>query len=567
MDFIFSTNNEHLEIIQNSMGKLTSHELKKHSNEGGCVVYTTTPYYGLEPFFSTNEMLMVIGDPLLDDIKFSEDSRPNFRSEKIYYHQQENGFEGIKINHCAAIVKWNFERNELIVKTDAWASISIFYYIGKNYSVVSTSPDLIAKTFNLQIDFLSAVELLCASQLSFPNTLFSEIFEVGPAKISLFDSKGKKDSIYWKPPEVKSDISLEFIRNELDRLIGDFYKRLSSNLGYEGYSTLSAGLDTRYLASYACQYGLKIKTITVTPYRNLELKIAKKVANKLDIKNESRITHQDELAVRLEENSCLIPSHLDKSNAHFWNFSLGGIKTKFLLGGYMADTVFKLGAPDYDYRFHRFGTKIIKSNMPWWMVTSLEDSLNKKAINEINQRWTNQYNLLNLGDFHEDSLKIVYPSSRQGHRAHFDAARRFYPIYEPFMSPSILELGFSIPTGTKRILKKVDIYKNYLYGLTEGVLSPDIENIYNERVKVKYKDKKIPEHVALSGAWGSRPGNLYLQHMKNCNNAKKILEEIFPGKYNLVPSQICYQIVKAAELLDKEAANYLQSISQYYISA
>ncbi|ODR96793.1 hypothetical protein AUC71_04295 [Methyloceanibacter marginalis] len=168
------------------------------------------------------------------------------------------------------------------------------------------------------------------------------------------------------------------------------------------------------------------------------------------------------------KNAPVIPSHTDREHAHFRDQALGEIKSPFLLGGYMADTILHLASPFYWARCKAMRAGTISSDAPRWMLTTFGTTLDSETVDGISGRWEQSDALLSITGHHEPSLTTAYPATRQGHIAHFQAARREYPIYEAFMTRTALEIGFEIPIKLKEQHPKHAFYAPDMEDLLSG---------------------------------------------------------------------------------------------------
>lgn len=551
MDFLFCSAPATLASLDSALQSAVPSRAIEHRHSGswGAFVATGTPYWGLAPMSDEAGMICVVGDPLISGVRASQ-HKGSRRTEAIA--RRLSASDGtVPPVHPGAVVR--ISAGEAEITTDAWGAASLYWFCADDSLYVSSTPDLIAAVANVRLDRVAVRELLSATQLSFPNTLYSGVMQVPPgARIRLGKSGVKTVEYHWRPPLPEPDMSLDDARKRLDRAIGGAIEAVTRELGSNGEATLSAGMDSRYLVAKITKDGLAaVNTRTISPLRNQEFWIARRAAYLMGVKQTCTIPPAGSFGARMLDNPALVPSHIDHSSGHFASKALGEVEVPYLIGGYMADTILKFADPFFTARRHAEWIGRIANCAPPWWLSNLGASLSDRDQAEITERWIQSDAELGITENHDASLVTAFPATRQGHSAQFEAERRYYPMYEPFMTPDVLSLGFAIPASLKQETAKHEFYAPYLDGLLAGLMQPDAGEIITRRARKrleKVSQQQWPAWLKNGSAWGSNWGDANRHYEAALTSAKAMVQEAIPGDYGHVPRQLCLQVSKASVL-------------------
>ena len=381
MDFIYSSDASCLRRIVDTLS--VSNVLEdiefRASGTWGAFASTRTPYRGLEPAFFEHTLHAILGDPLLGA---PHDGGTNGRTIALARAWQT---QPLVPQHPSALLR--FREGYVDAVTDAWSAVSLYYKADGKILYVATSPDLIAEVADSKVDRVSAFELLAASQIAYPNTLYTDIYQVPPGCSARLTKHGLSYEFYWVPPKPGLSHSIEDWRSLLHEIIRSTFIRVRDELGPSGHATLSAGLDTRYLVSMATRDQiLDLTTVTLSPHRNIEFWIARQAAHVLGLPHQHAIAKPDSIGRRLIMNSASIPSHTSHQGANFFDKALGRIESPFVLGGYMADTLLQFSNPFYSQRWNLIRKNLIPKSSPRWASTVFALGLASDVSHAIDER-------------------------------------------------------------------------------------------------------------------------------------------------------------------------------------
>ncbi|ODR96794.1 hypothetical protein AUC71_04300 [Methyloceanibacter marginalis] len=235
----------------------------------GALVATESTYWGYAPTTLGGELFCVVGDPLVSDVAVRE--RLGASRTIGIAGKWKLDAKSVEPEHPAALIRAQAPTTVQVI-TDAWGAVPLFYGLFGGDLYIATSPDLIALCVPTELDDLSVREFLATTQLSFPNTLFKDIWQIAPASSTTLTPDGiVSSSRYWTPPLPIEGESVPAWAERLRESVTKTFGRIRAELGGKGAATLSAGLDTRYLVAMATRGNLlDVEAITISPIRNQE---------------------------------------------------------------------------------------------------------------------------------------------------------------------------------------------------------------------------------------------------------------------------------------------------------
>lgn len=500
----------------------------------GCLVATGTRYAGYDPVRTADRIVVVSGDPLLALCPPDADGPAESRRSLAMADALARG-EALRPHHPAAILSVETDGGAVRVITDAWGAVPV-YAVGESGDLMlGSSPDLLALVRPCSFDRVSAAEKLAARQVCWPATLYREIRELPPgADLRLATDGGVEEDRWWTPPLPEPDRPYEEWATELETAVADTLDRIAAQVGPRGSITLSAGLDSRYLLALAAERGrLDLAAVNIAAAENVSSWVAGEVAARFAVPFRSvrrRIDHYASILLQappeIGSNTCL-------SDAHFAGQALGTLDPghdAFLIGGFMADTLIMRGDPFTGDRAKAIRTKQIPRDAPRWASTAACLALDAETSASIDARWQEAERALGLTEGHSATLARIHPASRQGHKAHFDTARRDYPIYEPFMTAPALALGFRLPDGMKRPTDgKAPFYGRHLQPTADIPVNLAGSADFREMVgamKRLLPQPLWPASLTHSDEWNELRGELAAQLAREVPTARRTLARL-----------------------------------------
>jgi len=528
MDFIFSRDPSHVDqlkiLLRPLADKYPAKSVFAFTGDWGCLVSTGSHYKAFDPGMFYDHVIIVSGDPLIA----SDD--PN-RTASIGRCLKNT--EPLRPQHPASILSVNTLSGTMKVTTDAWGAVPVYMVADWPDILVGSSPDLLALAHPCSIDALSACEKLCANQISYPNTLYQQIKEMPPGTDTKFKLANAEpiENRWWHAPLPSTDIPRDDWYQTLNADIADTLNQLYNQVGPKGSITLSSGLDSRYLLDMACKNtGFDLAAVNIAACKNISSRTASQVAARYQVPFSMVARRTDHYAAVALSDPPEIGSNTCLTDAHFADRALDDLPNdEFLIGGYMADTIIIGGDPFTKGRERAIARKEIPQDAPRWAANALYLRFDAETRAQITARWDAADYLLGLTPAHSRMMSRIYPANRQGHKGHFDTARRNYPIYEPFMTPSALSLGFRLPDD----IKSTQGLKSSFYGQHLALTSDIPVNVAASRayrqmirlVKAVMPKRLLPLSLTHSGEWQAVSGPLAPQHRQAILRSSAILEK------------------------------------------
>lgn len=566
MDFLFSRNPLDLHRLRSVLRPLARTYPRKvlfeRSGSWGCLVSTGTHYVGLNPTVFEGHIILVAGDPLIDTSGTNAAHPADCARTEAIGAMFVNGIQ-LHLHHCSLIFTVDMLSSRVKVLSDAWGTIPAYFVEDARRLVIGSSPDLLAAVTPCAFDEISAIEKLCACQISFPNTLFREVKEIFPGTLTEFQNGGvHRATSWWTPPLPTAETSRQVWGERLADEISATLSKIENNVAKRGYITLSAGLDSRFLLSLAStRTSLQLSAINIASMQNISSSTAMEVARRFNIPFKTEYRREDHYSQIALSGAQEVGTNVCLLDAHFARRALGEIaEGEFMIGGFMADTLLVCGDPFSEGRHSAIQRKFISNESPRWAVNGLYRQIGPDRCAEISERWDKADNSLQIETAHSPSLSRIYPATRQGHKGHFDSARRNYPIYEPFMTERAVSLGFEIPDDIKvpKDTKKI-YYGRYLEPTADIVVNPASGRKFRQLVR-SLKDvvpsQLWPQNLINSEEWSEVKGPATQQLRQEISEAKSILTDFIKVDVHVLRRQRNERLIlECVQALERCSAN------------
>ncbi len=525
MDFIISTYNIDSDALEAAFltCNVTPENLTfKDSNWVGTVISTPTPYVGLGPFSADDHIQLVVGDPLLplDNTLLKDTTKKDSNSRTAQISAEWNNIftntpGNITPQHPSLLIRICRKTAKIEIITDPGSFITLYYHNNERGTLLSTSPDLIGALIRPPVDKIAIAERLVTGQISYPYTLYEGIQQIPPGSLISIINGETISSKWWHIPKQNSETSdaTEKIAENIRTLGESFLNQILNNVGENGYISLSAGTDTRFLADLVSQNKkIKVACVTSTAVENLESWTARQVATALGFEF---ILHPRPVA---QHAACVLPPPLLLStqtnweHAHFHLKGLGSLDDAcFILGGYTADTFLANGDTYTTNRRKMLESERLEASTAEWATNIAVLKLSPEIKAEILSRRAHKLQLLELNSEVSETLANIWPFSQQLSKAHFDALRRSYPAYEFFMSTPMVEMGFKMSEPAKINPGKSTLLKPQNIELQKIPINPDSHLEVRKATrafKKQYPRHLWPESIIFPGPWSEKKGVL-----------------------------------------------------------
>jgi len=457
-DFIYSTKNIDRVCMTNALHSIYEKDFPQvsyFSGSWGSLGFTKNIYNGYEPFETKQYLVVVIGGPLLTfkENSFIKQKNSNIGTKAIFERWKSgNIIWDEDLNGPFSVLIINKTQQEVICITDIMSFIPIFKYYNNNHYTLSSHIDMISSVSKKSSDFddVSLVDFILHGTVTFPYTIFKDIYQIQPASIHVYaqNSNELKIKSYWEPHETNKC-------TDMNQTAKYLRKCLNSNINMVTSQTtniaqfISGGEDSRTLS------GL-LKDINRDAYiyldsMNREGKIAKIIADKYNANFKPTTRDQYHYLNILEKCSDLIGSGAEYHHAHTYGFHKNLEKYDAVYGGLFSDALLKGARIKKTKLTNKFIFLPNRKNKTNLINENLSNELfDKKIIEELKERRNNH--LYYIKTYRKESAEEwfeLWPSSMNRNIPNIHANRRLFKSYEPFLSNEIVKVSARIPQKWK----------------------------------------------------------------------------------------------------------------------
>lgn len=258
---------------------------------------------GSQPMYNeTNDVVIVFNGEIYNYQELREELikkghvfRNNSDTETLVHGYEEFGEDMLnRLRGMFSFVIWDSKKKKLFGARDFFG-IKPFYYAVVNGQLVFASEikSILEYTPYKKEMNPEALENYLTFQYSvLPETFFKGIYKLMPAHSITFENGNIDVKRYWEPKfEPDENVTLEKLTDKIDDAMQDSIKKHKIS-DVEVGSFLSSGVDSSYVA--ACFNGDKTFTVGFDYAKYNEIDYAKKLSEKIEIDNYSKLISTDE---------------------------------------------------------------------------------------------------------------------------------------------------------------------------------------------------------------------------------------------------------------------------------
>ena len=452
-DFLLSTDPTDAPRVEDLLARLTlggQRPALLAQGSFGSLAVTGTPYHGLQPLEEGASLFWVLGDPLLAAV---DDATPpaTARSRALLRRWRESA-SALRPEHPATICHLDRDTGELRLLIDAGGGAPVFLGQHGTRLVLGSTPDLVAALLTSPVDTTAAADLVINRRICFPYTLYADVRQLRPGASHGFrlagDARHAEEVLWWSPPAQEERPEADWIA-AIRGALAETLQQLETQLGRQGTMTLSAGMDTRWLAILATDSRFALDAVCITDAENAERRIARQVAARLGMPFHGLDRPNDHYVRLLLGQPIWAGSQNLWHHAHFIGLDLEVVGS-FVLGGYGADTALKCGETSLLARKLALVAGQLAAGAPFWQINPVAaGSPLAPFMAELDGRYTELARLLGRQGEPLAEAFGLWPFTQRATFGHYYANRRFLPIYEPFLSRAMTDLAFRLPTRFK----------------------------------------------------------------------------------------------------------------------
>ncbi len=489
----------------------------------------------------------------------------SFKNHKVFYKGFFFGLndKNLKIQIIDNLIKkrnWNFlkknfgnfsivikSKNSILLISDTSRSYPLYYYFKNKRIIISDFSKNIIKNvkkiiINKEVRNLSLMSGYTISDY----TIYQNINTINAGQYIELKKKISKKFYIKFFPEKFFEKNYSFYKKKYFEVLDEIFQDLKYKIrDTKIYLALSAGDDSRLVASFLKKYGFNVECFSYGLKKNWEIKIAKNIAKKLDLKHHIIIVKSEE--VRNFYQSKEFENYFNKYN----NFDsapslhevypikilkkinksnnaiiMNGQPADGINGSYVSKNFLKKG--DYSKDVYE---EIIKKHYSLWpKILSLKNiQLVKKYINSEFKKYQNNkikfpYQLMLFHSYQNRICKYLMKNYQVYENYKFN-------WYSPYMDQRFIKFWFSVPLKfhykrnlSKKILKdenlfnlwnfeykknnNLDIGTNILRNFTKTLflLNKKGWKSFDKRYFQYFNDNQLKSHIVSKNRWRNTKG-------------------------------------------------------------
>lgn len=458
-DFIYSKNTIEKGKLTEAIQQIYFEDkpsVTEFHGDWGSLAVSSNLYNGFQPYETKENIFVVIGGPVLcfKDNYFLKKESGDIGTKAIY----DRWFEG-KINWHSdlsgpfVIFTINKKTQEINLVTDMMSFIPVFMYKDLTNTIISTHVDVLAKVSEQleEIDLVSFADFVLHGVITFPFTLYKNIYQINPASIYCIDqhSNSIQNIYYWEPKEEYKYKTINEAAIELRKSLKSYVNSITENVnsiaqfisGVEDPRTLSALLQDKPRDAFIFLDNM-----------NREGVVAKKAATtygaRFHVKTRTKMHYVDILPA----SSRLVGSGAQYFHAHTYKFHKSCKLNEYsaVFGGLFADALLKgarvkkrRGASRFEFipdiKRKNYSAGNLKNNL---FTEAILKELTNRRQSHLN--YVRKFRVSSADEWFE-----LWPSSMNMNIANIHVNRRLFRSYEPFMSNAIVKLSATVPQNWK----------------------------------------------------------------------------------------------------------------------
>jgi asparagine synthetase B (glutamine-hydrolysing) len=392
--------------------------------------------------------------------------------------------------HPGTLLRLDTSTGRIEVSVDLNGLAGVFRHHSERGLLLASSPDLIAALRPCTVDDVTIWQRLISGYVSSPYTHYHEVRELVSGRHHVLQGAAHDECQWWFAPAHDPKMPLEELGERVEAAVLATLEQIARTVGRRGYLTLSAGLDSRFVAALCQQTGvLDLQGVGFATGDTVNRRASEQVARALGMPYRP-VTRPADFYTRLSLSDPLIlPNLFSMTDAHFHDKALGEDVCGFLLGGYRADTILVWQDTLSGRRRHLINAGRFPETLRGWAGNEIIAQCPPDVAAEIDERVARVHRDVGMSDDHPAVFRRALLLGRSSDELHYQAARRSYPIYEPFLTRRMADLAYAMPVPA--LLEKAKalgvppktlIYDRRLKDLAHIPVNPASAPAYREMV-------------------------------------------------------------------------------------
>ncbi|HEY0021166.1 MAG TPA: hypothetical protein VGC13_32990 [Longimicrobium sp.] len=332
-----------------------------------------------------------------------------------------------------------------MIVTDVGSFVPVFASRGNDGGgwIAGTHVDAVARAAgrNVDIDPVSAADLLVNLTCTYPHTLYTGVRQLPPATALPFAADGAaadEPPAYWRPAEANPYASVADAAAALREALVQQVEAICAGVP-EVALLLSGGEDARAVLG-AVPPGVRVRSFVYADWENREVRVARAVARAYGATLTFGQRTPDHYVDGMEAVASMIGSHNLFMDVHGWGFHerLGLRDFPVVLGGLSSDSFLKAEhAPDDagDGGFALPPASIVRREL-------LDEVVTRRLAFRA---WLAEWRPATAAEWEK-----LWPFTQRKHSANLHGNRRMFASQEPYHANAVVALAAAVPTEWKR---------------------------------------------------------------------------------------------------------------------
>lgn len=448
-------------ILKTIIPESTLIEVQLYSGEWGALAVSSGPYNGFETYENQSFICVVIGGPVLywRDNDFLTDKNQKTTATQAILERWLTGKADWSEDLSGPFTVFIVDKanKKLHCATDLMMFIPIYKYQVEENIVLGSHIDMVAKSAKQldAIDEVSVADFVLHSYVTYPYTIYKNIYQLAPASIHTYRLENNQYSEqrkeYWLPLEKNPYESINEAASKLSTSLNHYIERVTSNMA-EVAQFISAGEDSRSIAGMLPKR-LKRHAHIYVDSKNREFKLAEHVAEAYSCDFHYILRSQTHYLDILPVASSIVGSGQQYTHAHTLGLvkESGADKHLAVFGGYASDSLLKamhIQKAKYCSKFPFLPELELTNENRTNPVKSL--FVKNNILLEIDKRrkaHMDYIQTLRPTSYHE--WFMLWPYSMREAMPNLSINRRLFASYEVYTSKDVVKISAAVPTQWK----------------------------------------------------------------------------------------------------------------------
>jgi hypothetical protein len=459
-DFIYANTPQEASALTaclHSIYKGEPPEVHEYHGEWGSLAVSRNLYNGLQPLETLQHIFLVIGGPVLyfRDNQFLTGDAPVAGTKAIYERWLSGDMQWDEdLSGPFVVLVVDKVENRVVLVTDLMSFIPVYRYCQDDKLVFGTHVDALAKASGQSSDpdTLSLVDFVLNGVVTYPHTVYKNIFQCPPATVATYNSNVEQEiDTYWLPKETIDYKNIDDAARALREGLQDYVQRTTEGMK-EVAQFISAGEDSRALSGLLPRR-LKRDAFTFLDCMNREGKIAHRVAGAYGASFHAGIRSRSYYLDILEEASDLIGSGHQYIHAHTLGFATryGLEHYPAVFGGYLSDSLLKgayaskVGGRErfpFVPEFFRPGESRSKPVVNRVFSDETLEGITRRRRDHL--RYVQSIRPTTANEWF-----VLWPVTMRVAIPNLYSNRRLFRSYEPFMANEVVKISAAVPIAWK----------------------------------------------------------------------------------------------------------------------